>query len=266
MQTIALVSVAVLIAVASVLDPRAMEITQFASESIPKGNRIELFIGAFVGAITFSGSVIAFLKLSGKFRSAPIIFPAQHFLNLVLGLAMVGFGVLFFMDQSWMAFMVMLGFAFLLGFLLIIPIGGADMPVIVSMLNSYSGWAAAGIGFSLNNPMLIISGSLVGASGAISGMMGAAARYGFRRVGHGRKSEFAGPVLPIGLTLTLKPVLTFVGVWFLINIVTGLYSTGGADISGIAWEAHIGGFVAGFFGIALLDKPRSYDAVIRRRS
>lgn len=105
---------------------------------------------------------------------------------------------------------------------------------------------------------------LVGASGAISGMMGAAARYGFRRIGHGRRSEFAGPVLPVGLTLTLRPVLTFVGVWFLINIITGLYSTGGADLSGIAWEAHIGGFIAGFFGIALVDRPRSYDAVPRR--
>lgn len=105
---------------------------------------------------------------------------------------------------------------------------------------------------------------LVGASGAISGMMGAAARYGFRRVGHGRRSEFAGPVLPVGLTLTLKPVLTFVGVWFLINIVTGLYATDGADLSGIAWEAHIGGFIAGFFGIPLLDRPRAYDAVLRR--
>lgn len=105
---------------------------------------------------------------------------------------------------------------------------------------------------------------LVGASGAISGMMGAAARYGFRRIGHGRKSEFAGPVLPVGLTLTLKPVLTFVGVWFLINIITGLYSTGGADLSSIAWEAHIGGFIAGFFGISLMDRPRSYDAVLRR--
>ncbi len=105
---------------------------------------------------------------------------------------------------------------------------------------------------------------LVGASGAISGMMGAAARYGFRRIGHGRRSEFAGPVLPVGLTLRLKPVLTFVGVWFLINIITGLYSTGGADLSGIAWEAHIGGFIAGFFGISLMDRPRSYDAVLGR--
>lgn len=105
---------------------------------------------------------------------------------------------------------------------------------------------------------------LVGASGAISGMMGAAARYGFRRVGIGRRSEFAGPVLPIGLTLRLRQVITFVGIWFVINIVTGIYSTGGADLSGIAWEAHIGGFIAGFFGIALLDRPRSYDAVLRR--
>ncbi|WP_343314587.1 rhomboid family intramembrane serine protease [Brucella sp. BE17] len=105
---------------------------------------------------------------------------------------------------------------------------------------------------------------LVGASGAISGMMGASARYGFRRVNFGRRAEFAGPLLPIGLTLTLKPVLTFVGVWFAINIVTGLYTTGGAGLSGIAWEAHIGGFIAGFFGIALLDQPRSYDAVLRR--
>ncbi len=105
---------------------------------------------------------------------------------------------------------------------------------------------------------------LVGASVAISGMMGASARYGFRRVNFGRRAEFAGPLLPIGLTLTLKPVLTFVGVWFVINIVTGLYTTGGTALSGIAWEAHIGGFIAGFFGIALFDQPRSYDAVLRR--
>lgn len=105
---------------------------------------------------------------------------------------------------------------------------------------------------------------LVGASGAISGMMGASARYGFRRVNFGRRAEFAGPLLSIGLTLTLKPVLTFVGVWFVINIVTGLYTTGGAGLSGIAWEAHIGGFIAGFFGIALFDQPRNYDAVLRR--
>ncbi|MFC4625961.1 rhomboid family intramembrane serine protease [Daeguia caeni] len=105
---------------------------------------------------------------------------------------------------------------------------------------------------------------LVGASGAISGMMGAAARFGFRRVEFGRRSEFAGPVLPVSLTLRLRTVLVFVGLWFIINIATGLYSEG-QDYSSIAWQAHIGGFVAGFFGISLLDRPRSYDAVLLRR-
>ncbi len=104
---------------------------------------------------------------------------------------------------------------------------------------------------------------LVGASGAISGMMGAAARYGFRRIGEGRRSEFAGPVLPIGVTLSSRTVLTFVGFWFIINLATGLYSTGGADLSGIAWEAHIGGFVVGFLAIPLFDRPRPYDRPLR---
>ena len=139
---------------------------------LPYGNRIELFIGTFVGAITFSGSVIAFGKLSGKykfrlFQGAPVVYPGQHLINLMLALGMVGFGVLFFITQSWLPFIIMTLIAFALGVLIIIPIGGADMPVVVSMLNSYSGWAAAGIGFSLNNAMLIIAGSLVGSSGAI---------------------------------------------------------------------------------------------------
>ncbi len=139
---------------------------------IPYGNRIELFIGTFVGAITFSGSVIAFGKLSGKykfrlFQGAPVVYAGQHLLNLLLALAMLGFGILFMLTQSWLPFIVMTALAFALGVLIIIPIGGADMPVVVSMLNSYSGWAAAGIGFSLNNPMLISAGSLVGSSGAI---------------------------------------------------------------------------------------------------
>ncbi|MEX3854378.1 NAD(P)(+) transhydrogenase (Re/Si-specific) subunit beta [Paraburkholderia sp. BR10923] len=139
---------------------------------LPYGNRIELFIGTFVGAITFSGSVIAFGKLSGKykfrlFQGAPVGYGGQHLINLMLALAMLGFGVLFFLTQSWLPFIIMTIIAFVLGVLIIIPIGGADMPVVVSMLNSYSGWAAAGIGFSLNNPMLIIAGSLVGSSGAI---------------------------------------------------------------------------------------------------
>jgi NAD(P) transhydrogenase subunit beta len=139
---------------------------------LPYGNRIELFIGTFVGAITFSGSVIAFGKLSGKykfrlFQGAPVVYGGQHLINLMLALAMFGFGILFFLTQSWLPFIIMTIIAFVLGVLIIIPIGGADMPVVVSMLNSYSGWAAAGIGFSLNNPMLIIAGSLVGSSGAI---------------------------------------------------------------------------------------------------
>ncbi|NML30665.1 NAD(P)(+) transhydrogenase (Re/Si-specific) subunit beta [Paraburkholderia antibiotica] len=139
---------------------------------LPYGNRIELFIGTFVGAITFSGSVIAFGKLSGKykfrlFQGAPVVYGGQHLINLMLALAMLGFGILFFLTQSWLPFIIMTIIAFVLGVLIIIPIGGADMPVVVSMLNSYSGWAAAGIGFSLNNPMLIIAGSLVGSSGAI---------------------------------------------------------------------------------------------------
>ncbi|MGO4579026.1 NAD(P)(+) transhydrogenase (Re/Si-specific) subunit beta, partial [Cupriavidus sp. 2TAF22] len=163
---------AVFIAVAAVAEPAAFGITPAGSHDIPLGNRIELFIGCFVGAITFSGSVIAFGKLAGRykfrlFQGAPVSFPGQHMLNLLLAVAMIGFGVIFFLSQSWLPFVVMLAIAFVLGVLIIIPIGGADMPVVVSMLNSYSGWAAAGIGFSLNNPMLIIAGSLVGSSGAI---------------------------------------------------------------------------------------------------
>jgi len=162
---------AVFIAVAAVAEPWAFNIVA-KGDVIPRGNRVELFIGAFVGAITFSGSVIAFGKLSAKyklrvFRSAPVVFSGQHVLNLLLALAMLGFGIWFVVSQDWLAFVVMLAIAFVLGVLIIIPIGGADMPVVVSMLNSYSGWAAAGIGFSLNNSMLIIAGSLVGSSGAI---------------------------------------------------------------------------------------------------
>jgi NAD(P) transhydrogenase subunit beta len=162
---------AVCIAVAAVSEPWAFEIAK-PGEAIPIGNRIELFIGTFIGAITFSGSVIAFGKLAGKykfrlFRGAPVVFKGQHFVNLVLAVTMIGFGIIFVMTQAWLPFVLMTILAFILGVLIIIPIGGADMPVVVSMLNSYSGWAAAGIGFSLNNSMLIIAGSLVGSSGAI---------------------------------------------------------------------------------------------------
>jgi NAD(P) transhydrogenase subunit beta len=162
---------AVLIAAAAVNNPSAFGV----ADPLPTGNKLELFIGTFVGAITFSGSVIAFGKLAGLgkhfrlFSSAPVVFPGQHLVNLVLALVMIGFGAAFFMDEgkAWTPFLVMTAIAFVLGVLIIIPIGGADMPVVISMLNSYSGWAAAGIGFSLNNAMLIIAGSLVGSSGAI---------------------------------------------------------------------------------------------------
>jgi NAD(P) transhydrogenase subunit beta len=167
---------AVFIAIAAATEPAAFQIVQKGSDgsvpAIPMGNRLELFLGAAIGAITFSGSVIAFGKLSGKykfrlFQGAPVVFSGQHMLNLVLGLATVGLGLVYTFTQSAEAFYAMLALSFVMGVLIIIPIGGADMPVVVSMLNSYSGWAAAGIGFSLNNSMLIIAGSLVGSSGAI---------------------------------------------------------------------------------------------------
>ncbi len=162
---------AVFIAVAAVAEPYALNIAAKGAP-IPVGNRLELFLGAAIGAITFSGSVIAFGKLSGKykfrlFQGAPVVFSGQHMLNLALGIATVGLGLVFMFTERWDAFFLMLALSFVLGVLIIIPIGGADMPVVVSMLNSYSGWAAAGIGFSLGNSMLIIAGSLVGSSGAI---------------------------------------------------------------------------------------------------
>jgi H+-translocating NAD(P) transhydrogenase subunit beta len=165
---------AVFIAVAAAVEPHAFGIVaKGAAEAlIPIGNRLELALGAVIGAVTFSGSVIAFGKLSGKykfrlFQGAPVQFAGQHKLNLVLGLVMLAAIGAYTVTQSTEAFVVAVALAFLMGVLIIIPIGGADMPVVVSMLNSYSGWAAAGIGFSLNNSMLIIAGSLVGSSGAI---------------------------------------------------------------------------------------------------
>jgi len=163
---------AVFIAIAVVNDPAAFNI----GDPIPAANRVELFIGTFVGAMTFSGSVIAFGKLAGLgkvsrlFSSAPVVFKGQHIVNLVLAVVMIGFGIAFVAAAPaahWPPFIAMTALAFVLGVLIIIPIGGADMPVVISMLNSYSGWAASGIGFSLNNPLLIVAGSLVGSSGAI---------------------------------------------------------------------------------------------------
>ena len=167
---------AVLIAGATVAEPWAFGIADKplngAGGLIPGGNRIELALGAFIGAVTFSGSVIAWGKLSGKskfrlFQGAPVVFPGQHWLNLALGLAALFFLYGFWHSQSSIDFILICLLGFIIGVTLIIPIGGADMPVVVSMLNSYSGWAAAGIGFSVNKPMVIIAGSLVGSSGAI---------------------------------------------------------------------------------------------------
>lgn len=193
---------AVFIAIAAVVEPQSLGIVQNLGDTIPTGNRLELFLGAAIGAITFSGSVIAFGKLSGKykfrlFQGAPVQFTGQHMLNLVLGLTTLGLGLLFMFTGNLTAFVVMLALAFILGVLIIIPIGGADMPVVVSMLNSYSGWAAAGIGFSLNNSMLIIAGSLVGSSGAIlSYIMCKAMNRSFFNVilgGFGAEADAGGP-------------------------------------------------------------------------
>ena len=163
---------AVFIAIAAVVEPQSLGIVAVISDPIPHGNRLELFLGAAIGAITFSGSVIAFGKLSGKykfrlFQGAPVQFAGQHLINLAVGLTILALGLYFTFTGNLTAFAALVALAFVIGVLIIIPIGGADMPVVVSMLNSYSGWAAAGIGFSLNNSMLIIAGSLVGSSGAI---------------------------------------------------------------------------------------------------
>ena len=165
---------AVCIAIAAVAEPWAFGIIAEKGGALPHGNRIELALGAFIGAVTFSGSVIAWGKLSGKskfrlFQGAPVVFAGQHWLNLALGVAALACVAWFWQPDNApaLAFGLICALGFVIGVTLIIPIGGADMPVVVSMLNSYSGWAAAGIGFSLDNSMLIISGSLVGSSGAI---------------------------------------------------------------------------------------------------
>ncbi len=128
---------------------------------------VELALGSVIGAITFTGSLIAFGKLQEILKSNPLVFKGQHFVNLILGLLMLGLGIYFTCTGDVMSFTVMTGISLLLGFLLVLPIGGADMPVVVSMLNSYSGWAASATGFILSNPLLVTTGALVGSSGAI---------------------------------------------------------------------------------------------------
>ncbi|HEY8942302.1 MAG TPA: NAD(P)(+) transhydrogenase (Re/Si-specific) subunit beta [Cellvibrio sp.] len=157
---------AVLVAGAAFSNPLGFGIANAAGE-IFIASRIEMGLGVVIGAITFSGSVIAFTKLQGLVSGKPIVFGGQHFLNALIGLLIIGLIVYFCIDQSPWIFWSMTALAFLIGVLLIIPIGGADMPVVVSMLNSYSGWAAAGIGFTLHNNALIVTGALVGSSGAI---------------------------------------------------------------------------------------------------
>jgi NAD(P) transhydrogenase subunit beta len=179
---------AVLVAVAAFLNPAAFGIAQLVQlipilsgglqpSDLPDGpiwawainpvSRLEMSLGVAIGAVTFSGSVIAFLKLNGNMSGAPILLPARHVINFGILAVILGLIAYFFTDQSLWIFWTITGLSFLIGFLLIIPIGGADMPVVVSMLNSYSGWAAAAMGFTLGNTAMIVTGALVGSSGAI---------------------------------------------------------------------------------------------------
>ena len=156
---------AVFVAISAFINPEAFNLG--SPGDIKLASLIEMSIGAAVGAITFSGSIIAFLKLQGIMSGAPITFKGQHLLNALILLSIVILTYLLCISQSSNLFWILIAISFLIGLLLIIPIGGADMPVVISMLNSYSGWAAAGIGFTLENTALIITGALVGSSGAI---------------------------------------------------------------------------------------------------
>lgn len=157
---------AVLVASAAYVSPETFHLVNDQGQ-IYIASRIEMTLGVVIGAITFSGSIVAFTKLQGLVSGSPVTFSGQHPLNAILGLAVVGLIAYFCVQQAPWVFVTMLVIAFILGVLIIIPIGGADMPVVVSMLNSYSGWAAAGIGFTLHNNALIVTGALVGSSGAI---------------------------------------------------------------------------------------------------
>ncbi|MDP7456766.1 MAG: NAD(P)(+) transhydrogenase (Re/Si-specific) subunit beta, partial [Alphaproteobacteria bacterium] len=156
---------AVFVAAAAFYNPEAYGIGTVSN--IAAASLIEMSLGTAIGAITFSGSVVAFAKLQGLVSGNPVVFSGQHPLNAALGLAIVASVIALIFNQTPEMFWLVAGLSFLVGFLLIIPIGGADMPVVVSMLNSYSGWAACGIGFTLGNVALIVTGALVGSSGAI---------------------------------------------------------------------------------------------------
>ncbi|MBT6511486.1 MAG: NAD(P)(+) transhydrogenase (Re/Si-specific) subunit beta [Rhodospirillaceae bacterium] len=189
---------AVLVAASAYYAPEAYGILD-VDGAIKTTSSIETILGMAIGAITFSGSVIAFAKLQGLVSGSPLIFPGQHMVNLAIGIALVGVGAWFVTGQTEVAFLVVAALAFLIGVTLIIPIGGADMPVVVSMLNSYSGWAAAGIGFTLENELLIITGALVGSSGAIlSYIMCKGMNRSFFNVILGGFGAEAGPMADLG--------------------------------------------------------------------
>ncbi|HLH89239.1 MAG TPA: NAD(P)(+) transhydrogenase (Re/Si-specific) subunit beta [Xanthobacteraceae bacterium] len=160
---------AVLVAAGAFYAPAAFDIAERVAgkQVIHQASLIEMSLGVAIGAITFTGSVIAFLKLSGRMSGKPITLPFRHVINIALAVALIFFIVSFYNHQSAVEFWLIVAISLALGILIIIPIGGADMPVVISMLNSYSGWAAAGIGFTLGNSALIITGALVGSSGAI---------------------------------------------------------------------------------------------------
>ena len=156
---------AVLVAVSAYYSPDSFGLGTF--QDIKTASIIEMGLGVSIGAITFTGSIIAFMKLQGLMSGSPITFPGQHYLNALLGILIISLIGYLIVNQSTQIFWALIIASLLIGFLIIIPIGGADMPVVISMLNSYSGWAAAGIGFTLENTALIITGALVGSSGAI---------------------------------------------------------------------------------------------------
>lgn len=186
---------AVVVAVAAFYQPEAYGIGGFGD--IHAGSLVEMSLGVAIGAITFSGSLIAFAKLQGVMSGAPIVFKGQHPLNAVVAIVIVASIIGLVVSNSQTAFWAVIVLSFLIGFLIIIPIGGADMPVVVSMLNSYSGWAAAGIGFTLHNTALIITGALVGSSGAILSyiMCKGMNRSIFNVLLGGFGGEVAGPVV-----------------------------------------------------------------------
>ncbi len=156
---------AVLVAVSAYYSPDSFGLGTF--QNIKTASIIEMGLGVSIGAITFTGSIIAFMKLQGLMSGSPITFPGQHYLNATLGILILSLIIYLIINQTSQIFWILIVASLLIGFLIIIPIGGADMPVVISMLNSYSGWAAAGIGFTLENTALIITGALVGSSGAI---------------------------------------------------------------------------------------------------